>query len=266
MQIGLGISVCLKSLSREYLLTKQYVPSGIDYWPIVCSILLFHYRLISILNILEHGIFMEFIVLAVESLFSEVFSMWVLLALVFILIGLFLVVAMVYMHLFGVRVPGTVLGAINQKRVKKKVRDGQEVERIKRTLYPVFEYTMPNGEVFTSLSSEGGTGTLKYTTGQEVNLIVSAGKEFHDVYDASNYAVFVIGFMFIAAGIGIIYGVGQLYSAFGIGLISLGIGIVFLIYRIVTDKKDTLLKKGNLNKDHKKFNMQDVKPVESFKT
>ena len=209
---------------------------------------------------------MDFIFLALESLFSELFSIWVLLALVFILIGLFLVMAMTYIRFFGVRVPGKVVGAINRKRVKKKIRDGKEIERVKRTLYPVFQYTMPNGEEFTSLSSEGGTGTLKYTTGQDVNLIVSPSKEYHDVYDASGYGAFVIGFMFIAAGIGIIYGVGQMYAAFGMGLVSLGIGVVLLIYRIITDKKDKIIRKNKLNKDYKVFDMQDIKPVESFKS
>ena len=209
---------------------------------------------------------MEFVFLAVESLFAELFSVWVLLALVFILIGLFIVVAMTYMHLFGTRVSGRVVGAINQKRIKKKVVNGKEIERVKRTLFPVFEYTMPNGETFTSLSSEGGTGTLKYTTGQDVNLIVSAGKEYHDVYDASNYGVFIFGLVFIAIGMGIIYGIGQLYSAFGVGLISLGIGIVLLIYRIIADKKIKFKKKSNLKKDYKTFDMQDIQPVESFRS
>ncbi|MFK7795357.1 MAG: DUF3592 domain-containing protein [Gammaproteobacteria bacterium] len=209
---------------------------------------------------------MEFILLALESLFSELFSMWLLLALVLILIGLFLVVVMIYMRLFGVRVSGRVVGAINHKRVKKKVRNGKEIERVKHTLYPVFEYIMPNGEEFTSLSSEGGTGTLKYKTGQEVSLIVSPAKNYHDVYDASNFAAFIIGLIFLASGVGIIYSVGQLYSVFGMGIISLGIGVLLLIYRIITDKKDKFMKRSDFIKNHKKFDLQEVKPVESFRS
>ena len=187
-----------------------------------------------------------------------------LLALVFILIGLFIVVAMTYMHLFGVRVSGRVVGAINRKKIKKKMRDGKEEERVKHTLYPIFEYTMPDGETFTSMSSEGGTGTLKYKTDQEVNLIVSPADGYHDVYDSSRYGAFVMGAVFIAIGWGIIYGVGQLYSAFGIGLISLGIGLVLLVYRIISNKKDKIKRKNHSKKHHKIFDMQDVKPVESF--
>ena len=207
---------------------------------------------------------MEFILLAVESFFAEIFSVWVLLALVFVLIGLFIVVAMTYMHLFGVRVPGRVVGAINRKKIKKKVRDGKEEERVKYTLYPIFEYTMPDGEIFTTMSSEGGTGTLKYKTDQAVNLIVSPGDGYHDVYDASRYGAFIMGVVFIAIGFGIIYGVGQLYSAFGIGLISLGIGLVLLLYRIISEKKVKVKPKSHKKKNHKAFDMQDVKPVESF--
>lgn len=207
---------------------------------------------------------MEFILLAVESFFAEIFSVWVLVALIFVLIGLFIVVAMTYMHLFGVRVPGRVVGAINRKKIKKKVRDGKEVERIKHTLYPIFEYTMPDGQTFTTMSSEGGTGTLKYETDQEVNLIVSPADGYHDVYDASRYGAFIMGAVFIAIGLGIIYGVGQLYSAFGMGLISLGIGLVLLVYRIVSEKKDKVKQKDRKKKHHKAFDMQDVKPVESF--
>lgn len=209
---------------------------------------------------------MEFILLALESLFSELFSIWVLLALVFILIGLFLVMAMIYIRLFGVRVQGKVVGAINRKRIKKKVRDGKETERVKHTLYPVFEYIMPNGKEFTSLSSEGGTGTLKYTTDQEVKLIVSPTKDYHDVYDASNFSAFIVGLIFIASGVGIIYSVGQLYAVFGMGIISILVGVILLIYRIVTDKKSKLVKKSDFKKDDKKFDIQDVKPVESFRT
>ena len=208
---------------------------------------------------------MEFVLLALESLFAEIFSVWALLAFVFILIGLFIVVAMSYMHLFGVRVPGRVVGAINQKRVKKKIRNGKEEERIKHTLYPVFQYTMPDGETFTSMSSEGGTGTLKYTTDQAVNLIISPTKDNHDVYDAGRYGAFVFGLVFIAVGVAIIYGVGQMYSAFGMGLISLGIGVMLLIYRIISREKMKFKKKSASNK-HKVFDMKDIKPVESFRT
>ena len=208
---------------------------------------------------------MEFVLLAVESLVAEIFSVWALLAFVFILIGLFIIVAMTYMHLFGVRVPGTVVGAINRKRVKKKMRDGKEVERIKHTLYPIFEYTMPNGETFKSMSSEGGTGTLKYTTGQAVNLIVSPAENYHDVYDAGRYGVFILGLVFIAAGMAIIYGVGHMYSVFGMGLVSLGIAVVLLIYRIISEKKVKFKQKSGLKK-HKVFDMKDIKPVESFRT
>ena len=208
---------------------------------------------------------MEFIFLAVESLFAELFSVWVLVALVFMLIGLFIIVAMIYMHLFGVRVDGKVIGAINHKRIKKKMHEGKEVERVKFTLFPVFEYTMPNGETFTSMSSEGGTGTKKYNTGQTVKLIVSPGKEFHDVYDASRYGAFIMGLVLIGIGLAIIYGVGQFYTAFGMGLISLAIGLVLLIYRIISEKKVKFNKKNNLKKMYKVFDMKDVKPVESFK-
>ncbi len=209
---------------------------------------------------------MDFIFLAIESLFSELFSVWVLLAIVFILIGLFILVAMTYMHLFGIRVPGKVIGAINQSRIKKKVRDGKEVEKVKHTLYPVFQYTMPDGEIVTELSSEGGTGTLKYVTGQDVNLIVSPAKNYHDVYDVGRYGVFILGLVFILMGLGLIYAVGQFYAAFGMGFISLGIGVVLLLYRIITDKKDKLKVKSSLSKQHKVFDMGDVRPVESFKS
>ncbi len=209
---------------------------------------------------------MEYIFLAVESLFSELFSMWVLLAIVLMLIGLFLIVAMTYMRLFGIRVPGKVVGAINQTRVKKKMRDGKEVEKVKHTLYPVFQYTMPNGEVVTTLSSEGGTGTLSYVTGQDVNLIVSPAKDYHDVYDASRHGAFILGLVLIASGLGIIYMVGQLYTAFGMGLISLGVAVILLVYRIISDKKDKFKVRDSLRKQHKEFDPLEVKPVESFKT
>ena len=124
---------------------------------------------------------------------------------------------------------------------------------------------MPNGEVVTELSSEGGTGTLKYVTGQDVNLIVSPAKGYHDVYDANRYGAFILGLVLILSGLGIIYMVGQLYTAFGMGLISLGVAIIFLIYRIISDKKDKFMVKESLKKQHKEFDILDVKSVESFK-
>ncbi len=184
--------------------------------------------------------------------------MWALLALVLVLLGVFLVIAMIYIRLFGIRIAGNVIGAIKKQRQKKG--------KIKHTLYPVFQYTMPNGEEFTTLSSEGGTSTLGYTTGQDVELIVVPGKKYHDVYDASHYAMLVVGIGLIATGVGIMFVVGQIYSVFGMGLISLVIGVLLFLYKVIAAKKDQFKKHGNAKNHHKEFDRLEVRPIESFKS
>ncbi len=183
-------------------------------------------------------------------------------------LGLVFIVFFTLSRNLGYRTTGTVAGAIESSRIKKKKNENGEVEeRVKKTLYPVYEYTGSDGATKQMPGSEGGTMTLKYSTGQTVNLIVREDERYDDVYDADSYGALYIGLIMSGLGIGLMIWVGSAASAFGVGLTTmLVIGLSRICY-IAFQSRDKLQKtiasKSSYNKD---FDPADLHPIEYFQS
>lgn len=199
----------------------------------------------------------------IQTIFSEAFAMGFLVGLVLFIVGFLLCGLYLFTRIIGKRVSGKVIGAVMEKRTKIKTVDGEKKEKIKETLYPVYEYIRPDGSTHQERGSEGGTSTYKYVTGQNVNLIVSQADGYDDVYDANNHGALILGLIIAAVGMGMMLHIGSIASAFGMGLMTMG-GII--VIKLITgfagkDKKSPNKEK---KKYSKAFNPEDVKPIESF--
>ena len=77
------------------------------------------------------------------SVVLEVSALPFLLGLVLFAVGLLFLVLFVLSRTLGYQTTGTVVGAIERTRIKKKQRDGKTIEKLKKTLVPVFETQRP---------------------------------------------------------------------------------------------------------------------------
>ena len=197
-----------------------------------------------------------------DALFAEAFAVQFLVGVVVFLIGLAFVALFIASRLFGFRTTGTVVGAVEVLRTKRKRVDGEAVTKTKQSLYPVYEYQGSDGATKRMRGSEGGTMTHSYTTGQRVNLIVREDATYDDVYDADKRGALYIGLVMVALGVGLMIWIGSAASAFGVSLIS---AMLILLLRIVaalaTRDKKPARKKTLFSKD---FDPADLKPVEHF--
>ncbi|NKB35399.1 MAG: hypothetical protein GKR91_20050 [Pseudomonadales bacterium] len=195
----------------------------------------------------------------IQSIFAEAFAMTFLLGFVLFLVGVLLFGLFVLSRVLGERIQGKVAGAVIHKRVKTKTIDGERKEVIKETLYPVFEYQRSDGTLHKERASEGGTSTLKYKTGQDVNLILRED----DGYDADNYGALYLGLIFLAIGLVFMVQVGSMASAFGMGILSLVLVIIARI-AVAFQSKARRNKKAEKKKYTKEFDLADLKPIEEF--
>ncbi len=208
----------------------------------------------------------------VVSVFSELFAVYFLLGFVIFLVGVLLLVLFVLSRTLGYRTTGTVVGAVELTRIKRKERDGKTVEKLKKSLYPVFEYTTTSGTERQMRASEGGTGTLSYTTGQTVNLIVREDEDYDDVYDADRTGILYFGLAITALGIALMSWIGTAIAAAGISvsiivMVLLALLVRGLVTKFTSDSSQptntTKRKREPYNKD---FDPADLHPVEYFKT
>ena len=204
-----------------------------------------------------------------NSIFSEAFAMGFLAGLVLFLLGLGLCGLVAFTRIRGRRVKGKIIGAVEEIRFKHKIRDGEEIKKEKRSLFPVYEYIRPDGTLFQERGSEGGTNTLKYKTGQDVNLLVIEAGGYDDVYDADDYGAAKLGLVLMAIGGFIMFQVGSVYSAMGMGGLALFGAVCFIMFRVVAEKLHSAGQKpGQPKKKREKykktFDRDAIKPVEVF--
>ena len=177
-----------------------------------------------------------------DALFAEAFAVQFLVGVVVFLIGLAFVALFIASRLFGFRTTGTVVGAVEVLRTKRKRVDGEAVTKTKQSLYPVYEY-------------QGSDGATKRMRGSE-------DATYDDVYDADKRGALYIGLVMVALGVGLMIWIGSAASAFGVSLIS---AMLILLLRIVaalaTRDKKPARKKTLFSKD---FDPADLKPVEHF--
>lgn len=205
----------------------------------------------------------SYIELMIQAVFSEAFAFSFLLGAVLFLVGIGFCLLFIVSRLSGKRIPGTVVGAVLQRRVKTKTVDGKETQKIKETLYPVFEYQKSDGSLHRERASEGGSSTLKYQTGQAVNLIVREDDGYDDVYDAGAFGALYLGLAFSIIGLAIMIQVGSMASALGIGIFSLIVVIAIRVTNAVLNKKsptDSTVQQ----KYSKAFDPNELKPIEYF--
>ena len=201
----------------------------------------------------------------INGFFINFSAIWFIIGLIIFLGGLFFVGVSIYARIKGQRVTGKIIGAVHKKRIKKKIRDGKEVEKIKTENYLVYEYQKPDGTMHKELSSEGFQKNDNYQTGQEVNLLVCPAKGFDDVYDADSKSAIIFGIILMAIGGGLL---GWTIVAYGMKksfwlLIVVMLGAGFLkFYEKISDGKDTMKGEMPERPPVKQFTEEDIKTVE----
>ena len=199
----------------------------------------------------------------IEGFFAETAIILLLVGIVFLLIGLFIVIASVVQRLIYPSVNGKVVGAVIAVKSKEKTVDGKRVKKSKEWLYPIFEYTDQDGSPKRIRGSSGGTHVLKYATGQAVNLIIDdekynvAGTEV-TATDTGGRTGFYFGFFFAALGLLVIYLAASILASLTIGALAI-IGIVISI--LVRGKGKI---KPNKVKKNYIYDLKDMRPVEGF--
>ena len=207
----------------------------------------------------------SYIEMIIHSIAADAIGMGFIVGIVIFLVGLAFVVLFALSRFTGYRTTGTVVGAIERVRMKKRERDGEMVEEEKRSLYPVYEYTASDGAQRQMQGSEGGTMVHSYTTGQSVNLIVREDDGYDDVYDADSHGALYLGFAFVAVGVGIMAWMGSMASAFGVTVIvCLMAGILKIVVGLLTKKSDPTKEKKQRKPYTKSFDPSELKPIESF--
>jgi len=207
----------------------------------------------------------------IESVFSEVFALYFLLGLVLFVAGLLLLGLFALSRVLGVRTTGTVIGAVERKRVKRKQRNGQKMQKTKTTLYPVFEYMNAAGALTQMRASEGGSSTLGYSTGQNVNLVVREDDGYDDVYDADKRGALYFGIGLCVIGATVMSWVGSIAAAFGIGLSSIVLLLLCYLLRGVVEKftskdPDAARSAATPHEPYSKaFDPADLHPIEYYR-
>jgi len=206
-----------------------------------------------------------------SSIVVEIYALPFLLGLVLFVVGLLILGLFVLSRTLGYQTTGKVLGAIERTRIKKKERDGETIEKVKKSLIPVFEYTASDGKVRQMLSSEGGTSTLSYSTGQSVSLRVREDVGYDDVYDADSRGALYFGLIIGGIGLGLMGFIGSAVAALGVSVTLLALVAIALVVRALVDKfsGSTADSKPASSEQaagaHKSYAPEDVKPIEYFK-
>lgn len=198
----------------------------------------------------------------VTGLFAEVSIIFLLVGLVLFLVGLFVLVVMLYSRTAGQHVQGKVIGAIYKERIKQKEVKGELKTKIKKSLYPVYEYTLADGTTHRNKGSEGGDIVKKYKTGQQVDLLVCPRKNAHDVYDANSKGGWIIGLVLIAVGFGFMMLAGNIYTSLSVSTFTLVIVLLSLAIRALTGRKKRKKKKPESAQEQNELDLSEVRPVE----
>lgn len=201
-----------------------------------------------------------------QSVLADFFAFSFLVGFVIFLIGLLLTGLYLLTRTLGRTCPGTVVGAIKEIRVKTKVRDGQQVEKRKETLYPVFEYARADGGLHWQRGSEGGSATLKYSTGQTVRLRVREDQEYDDVYDLDQRGALYLGVPLLGVGLVLMVQVGSVASAAGVGLLTLlAIALLRVASALTSGRRSGARSSRDSTPYNQSFDMDQVRPIEEFR-
>ena len=207
----------------------------------------------------------------VTSVFSEIFAIYFLIGFAIFAAGLLILILFALSRSLGYRTTGRVIGAVELKRIKRKERDGKVIEKHKTMLYPVFQYTTKSGVEREMRSSDGGTSTLSYTTGQAVNLIVREDADYDDVYDADQKSALFVGLGIAGFGLLMMSWVGTAIAAIGISLSTIVLLLLAYALRELVQKytdngspeQDSTKKKREPYS--KAFDRSELHPIEHFK-
>ncbi|MGH1377500.1 MAG: hypothetical protein ACRBB3_01640 [Alphaproteobacteria bacterium] len=150
------------------------------------------------MDILKEAI--KLIINLFEGLFINFTATSFLIGLILFIIGAIIFTIMLYAKVKGRVTTATIIGAIHRTRVKKKIRDGKEVEKVKHDNYLVFEYLDENGNKRKELSSDGLNKNKGYKTGQQIEVIVCPAKGFDDVYVANDPSKLKMATIFVILG------------------------------------------------------------------
>ena len=209
----------------------------------------------------QFGTWIEFLATAV---ISEILAGPFLAGLVILLVGIAFTCLFIVSRFLGFRTEGVVVGAVEVVRRKEKDVNGEKVEKIKRSLYPVYEYTGSDGAARQMRGSEGGTMTLKYVTGQAVNLIVREDDGYDDVYDADEYGALYLGIGIMVFGVVLMTWIGSFAAAFGVSVVTLLLGIFGPVAYLLFRKEPMLKKNPSFQPYNKTVLAEDLMPVEHF--
>ncbi|MEM6999344.1 MAG: DUF3592 domain-containing protein [Pseudomonadota bacterium] len=200
---------------------------------------------------------------AFTAIFSEAFSMGFLVAFVVFALGCLLLVLFAATRCMGYRTVGVVLGAVQEIRIKQKSRDGEQVEKRKTSVFPVYEYRSQSGETRIMRGSEGGSFVAGYATGQHVELIVREARDYDDVYDAEQKGALFLGLAFAATGAGLMAWIGSLAASFGLTITALLVlGIARIAISLAGHKNK--LPKRRREPYGKKVCPEDIVPIEEL--
>jgi len=109
-------------------------------------------------------------------------------ALFFVGLGGLLLGNAIYAQLHGIRTPGTIAGVVESGG----------------NYFPVYRYTLPDGQTHLAKSNVGSSSTSGKETGRTVPLLVSA-HDLNDAQPANNYVFDIIGLVLFVLGIGLAY-------------------------------------------------------------
>ncbi len=185
------------------------------------------------------------------------------LGLVITVIGIFFLFVSLYARIKGHRITGTIIGAIHRTRIKTKIRDGEEVQKIKHDRYLVFEYIRPNGKLHKELSSDGMNKSAGYKTGDQIPLLICPHGAYDDVYDANNKMAFIMAAIFLTSGVFLMY---PILIAFGntkmfwLGTVAILAPGLYKLYTFISDNKADQSSRPPV----KQFNESEIKPVEDI--
>jgi len=175
-------------------------------------------------------------------------------AVIFIILGLRVLVADIYILFFGRRVVGKVIGGFIQKHDRS---DDDGYLDDDESFYAVYEYPKQDGSTCIEKANYGDTIFFQYKTGQTVNLIIFSSKEGDEVHHAENQSLFTIPLIIIGLGlIALVNGTAAALSAGIVSAIFLIIGLMFS-FMLGYKKDDLMTFKKHINSD-------EIIPIETL--
>ncbi len=199
----------------------------------------------------------------VQGFFNSQFSIWFVIGLIFFLIGTFITFVILHSKITGHRITGTIVGGIHRTRIKKKIRDGKEIEKIKNDRYLVVDYTRPDGTQHRELSSDGIDKNIPYKTGDNIPLLVCLRKDYDDVYRADSKTPLIMALVFLGLGgwlmLPILQALGM-KKTFWLGVALILIPAIIKLVNFLSNGK------GNTDKrlKSKTFTEDEIKPLEDI--